>query len=92
MPTIGVRELREQTSEVLRQVREAQAEYIITYQGKPVALLLPVNSEAVQEAMVQAGRKSVSDGLETWRRVLAEVQKDWPADKSTQEIIDEIRR
>ena len=92
MPTIGVRELREQTSEVLRQVREAQAEYIITYQGKPIALLLPVNSETVEEAMVQAGRKSVSDGLATWRRVLAEVQKDWPTGKSTQEIIDEIRR
>jgi prevent-host-death family protein len=92
MPTIGVRELREHTSEVLRQIREQRAEYIVTYQGRPVALLLPVDSEAVEEAMVQAGRKSVEGGLETWRRVMGQVSRDWPADKSTQELIDEIRR
>jgi prevent-host-death family protein len=92
MPTIGVRELREQTSEVLRQVREQRAEYVVTYQGKPVALLLPVDSEAVEEAMVQAGRKSVEGGLETWRRVMEQVRRDWPAGKSTQELMDEIRR
>lgn len=92
MPTIGVRELREQTSEVLRQVREQRAEYVVTYQGKPVALLLPVDSEAVEEAMVQAGRKSVEGGLETWRRVMEQVRRDWPTDKSTQELMDEIRR
>ena len=92
MPTIGVRELREQTSEVLRQVREAQAEYIITYQGKPIALLLPVNSETVEEAMVQAGRKSVTDGWETYAKIAEEIRRDWPAGKSTQEIMDEIRR
>ncbi len=92
MPTIGVRELREHTSEVLRQIREQRAEYIVTYQGRPVALLLPVDSEAVEEAMVQAGRKSVEGGLETWRRVMEQVRRDWPAGKSTQELIDEIRR
>jgi len=92
MPTIGVRELREQTSEVLRQVREQRAEYVVTYQGKPVALLLPVDSEAVEEAMVQAGRKSVEGGLETWRRVMEQIRRDWPTDKSTQELMDEIRR
>ena len=92
MPTIGVRELREQTSEVLRQVREAQAEYIITYQGKPVALLLPVQSDVVEKAMVEAGRRSVADVWETYSRIAEELRRDWPADKSTQELMDEIRR
>jgi prevent-host-death family protein len=36
MPLIRVRELRERTSEVLRQVREEQTEYVITYQGRPL--------------------------------------------------------
>jgi prevent-host-death family protein len=92
MPTIGVRELRERTTEVLRQVREAQAEYIITDQGKPVALLLPVDSAAVEAAMVQAGKQGVADGWETYRRVIEQVRQDWPTDKSTQELMDEIRR
>jgi prevent-host-death family protein len=92
MPTIGVRELREQTSEVLRQVREAQAEYIITYQGRPVALLLPVQADVVERAMVEAGRRSVADGWEAYARIAEELRRDWPADKSTQELMDEIRR
>jgi prevent-host-death family protein len=92
VPTIGVRELRERTTEVLRQIREQQAEYIITYQGRPIALLLPIHSEVVEAAMAQAGRKSVVGGLETWRRVAEQVRRDWPADKSTQESMDEIRR
>ena len=92
MPTIGVWELREQTSEVLRQVQEAQAEYIITYQGKPVALLLPVQAEVVEKTMVEAGQRSVADGWETYARLAEELRRDWPADKSTQELMDEIRR
>ena len=92
MPTIGVRELREQTSKVLRQVREAQAKYIITYQGKPVALLLPIQAEVVEKTMVEAGQRSAADGWETYARLAEELRRDWPADKGTQELMDEIRR
>ncbi len=41
MPIIGVRELRERTSEILRAIREEQAEFVVAHQGKPVAILLP---------------------------------------------------
>ena len=43
MPRVGVRELKNQTSEILRAVREERAEYIITYQGRPMAVLLPID-------------------------------------------------
>ena len=43
MPRVGVRELKNQTSEILRAVREERAEYIITYQGRPMAILLPID-------------------------------------------------
>jgi len=42
MPKVGVRELKNRTSEILRAVREEGAEYIITYQGQPMAVLLPI--------------------------------------------------
>ena len=42
MSLIGVRELREQTSEVIRRVRPNRAEYVVTYQGRPVAVILPL--------------------------------------------------
>jgi prevent-host-death family protein len=92
MPIIGVRELREHTAEVLRQVREQKAEYVITYQGRPVAFLLPVNAEMVEAAMVQAGRQSVVGGWETYARVVEQVRRDWPAGQRTQDLLDEIRR
>ncbi len=58
MALIGVRELRQKTSEILRHVQEEKAEYVITYQGKPVALLLPLDPEAVEKAMLEAGKRS----------------------------------
>ncbi len=92
MPVIGVRELREHTADVLRQVREQQAEYIITYQGKPVAFLAPVDEQAVENAMVQAGRLTGEDGWDSYMRLIEELRRTWPADLSTQDLLDEIRR
>ena len=55
MPAIGVRDLREQTSEVLRQVQEAHAEYIITYQGRPV--LTPTDALARLAKLAKADKR-----------------------------------
>lgn len=42
MEEIGVRELKTHASEIVRRVREEQAEYTVTYRGKPVGVLMPV--------------------------------------------------
>lgn len=49
MPKVGVRELKNRTSEILRAVREEGAEYIITYQGRPAAVLLPIDEEELED-------------------------------------------
>ena len=92
MPLIGVRELRERTSEVLRQVREEKTEYVITYQGRPIAMLMPVHAEMIEAAMVQAGKQSLTGGWETYAQLAEELRQAWPTDQSTQELLDEIRR
>lgn len=43
MPKVDVHELKNRTSEILRAIREEGAEYIITHQGRPTAILLPVD-------------------------------------------------
>ncbi len=91
MPLVGVWELRERTSEVLRQVREEGIEYVITYQGRPIAMLLPVGAERVEAAMVQAGKRSVAGRWETYAQVAEQVRQAWPAEQSTQDLLDEIR-
>ena len=92
MALIGVRELRERTTEVLRKVREEKAEYIITYQGRPVAVLLPVDPQAISAAMVQAGKRSALSGWEIYTRLAEMLRQTWPAEKKTQDIIDDLRQ
>jgi prevent-host-death family protein len=46
MQTIGVRELKERTSEIVRQVREQRTTFDVTYRGRVVARLTPVEQTA----------------------------------------------
>jgi prevent-host-death family protein len=87
-----VRELRQQTSEVIRRVREEQAEYVVTYQGRPVAIILPLDAERAEEEMVQAGKKAILSDWEQYERIAQEIREAWPDDVSTPALIDDIRR
>jgi prevent-host-death family protein len=89
---IGVRELRQQASEVIRRVREECAEYVITYQGRPVAIILPLDTGQAEKEMVQAGKKAVLGNWERYELLAEELRRAWPAAPSTQELIDSIRR
>jgi prevent-host-death family protein len=92
MSLIGVRELRQQTSEVIRRVREDGAEYVVTYQGRPVAIILPLDAERAEEEMVRAGRKAVLGNWERYEQLADEIRAAWPAGIDTQDLIDAIRR
>lgn len=92
MSLIGVREMRQQASEVIRRVREEKAEYVITYQGRPVAILLPLDTDQAEKEMVQAGKRAVLDNWERYELLAEELRRTWPADLSTQDLIDAIRR
>ena len=43
MPDIGVRELKTRASEIVQHVRAARARYVVTYRGRPVGLLMPLD-------------------------------------------------
>lgn len=91
MPFIGVRELREHTADVLRQIRETQTEYIITHQGQPVALLLPLDIKKMEAAIVQA---AVEDGESSWAKfaaLAASLRQQWPHNAVSEELLDSIR-
>jgi prevent-host-death family protein len=92
MAMIGIRELREKTTEVLRKVSEEKAEYVITNQGHPVALLLPIDAQAVETAMLEAGKQSATNGWELYSRLADVLRQTWPSGKDTQALMDELRR
>ena len=79
MSLIGVRELRQQASEVIRQVREEQAEFVVTYQGRPVAVILPLDTARAEEEMVQASKKAVSSAHVQPEPIAPEIREAAPA-------------
>lgn len=60
---IGIRELKNQTSSIVRQVREESAEYIITHHGRPVAILRPIHEDDVEALEKQKA-------VESWHKLL----------------------
>jgi prevent-host-death family protein len=86
--TIGVRELKNQTSRVLRSVREELAEYVVTLRGEPVAVLRPLTGEEEQRLR----QAEIDEALAEMRSIAQEVAAAWTSDKSGVELVSEQRR
>ena len=84
MAEIGVRGLKENTSEIIRRVREEKESFNITYRGRVVAWLVPIETP---------------DEPEDWRKVWADMEetaakigKRWRSGQSAAEAVSEQRR
>ncbi|RPI53160.1 MAG: type II toxin-antitoxin system prevent-host-death family antitoxin [Chloroflexi bacterium] len=86
--TVGVRELKNQVSRVIRAVSEEMAEYVITLRGEPVAMLRPLTEE--ERDRLREDR--VDTALTEMRSLAEEVAAAWTSDKSGVELIAEQRR
>ena len=86
MNKVGVRELKQNTSQVLRRVREKKERIQVTYRGEVVALLVPVPQ-----------RKGLSDADHdeaVWTemdQLAAEISARWPKGVSAVQAIREDR-
>ena len=60
---IGIRELKNKTSSIVRRVREEAAEYVITHHGQPVAILRPISADDKEEMQKQ-------ESLDSWQTLL----------------------
>ena len=89
MPTtVGVRELKNQTSRIIRAVREDLVEYVVTLRGEPVAVLRPLTkgeAERLRQAEIDKALAEIKD-------LAQEVASAWTSDKSGVELIGEQRR
>jgi prevent-host-death family protein len=83
MQTVGIRELKQHASELIRRVREEGNEIQITKRGEVVALLIPViRSTPQEEAQAWAEIDSLA----------AKIGVRWPVGVSATEAIAENRR
>jgi prevent-host-death family protein len=85
MVEVGVRELKQNTSSILRQVREGRQTITITHRGRAIARLVPVeDAESQQE--------------EFWKvwaemdELAKEISAHWPTGVSAVEAVEEGRR
>ncbi len=86
--TVGVRELKNQASRVIRAVYEEMAEYVITLRGEPVAMLRPLT----EEERDRLREEQVDTALTEMRSLAEEVALAWKSDKSGVELVAEQRR
>ena len=85
MRSIGIRELKEHASEVVRAVREQRAEFVVTHRGQAVARLVPMERPAASRAEIEAY-------LAEWDEIAAEIKKHWPEGVTAEDVMRDIRR
>ena len=94
MPQVGIRELKNDASEIIRTVREERAEYVVTLRGQPVALILPV-AEGWLDAEAVRATAATRENVAFWERMAAlraEIAAKWQSDQSGVELVAEQRR
>jgi prevent-host-death family protein len=82
MVTVGIRELKQKTSELIRRVHDRGDEIRVTYHGRIVARIIPVSS------VIEAAAPAWAD----LDRLAAEIGQRWPEGVSAAEAVAEGRR
>lgn len=85
MVTVGIRELKQQTSSILRRVREDGEIIEITYHGETIARLIPVNPSV-------PSKEEMSAILTDLDQLSAEISAQWPEGVSALDAINDVRR
>jgi prevent-host-death family protein len=90
MQTIGVRELKARTSEVIEAVRATGQPYQVTRRGVPVAAIVPLPG-----AIPPDEAESIAHDLAVWAELDAlaeEIGRRWPTGVSAVAALAESRR
>lgn len=64
MPQIGIRQLKNATSEIIRSVHDDGVEYVVTHHGRPVAVIRPVDDLTRKPDEILALAADVFAGLD----------------------------
>jgi prevent-host-death family protein len=85
MEVIGIRELKGRTSEVIRRVREQHEPVAVTFRGRIVARIVPVEQPSDRDAELASVWADLDE-------LAAEIGARWPANVTSTEAVEEIRR
>lgn len=85
MYSIGIRDLKQQTSKVLQRVREQGETIEVTYHGQPVARIVPIASPPLNKGQHNALWADMDE-------LAAKISQKWPPSLSAVEAVEEGRR
>lgn len=85
MDSVGIRELKEQGSEILRRVREDGASFEVTYRGRVIARLVAVTEPV-------SPNDSLAAYWEKLERVSTAISAHWPEGVSAVDAVRDGRR
>ncbi len=85
MAEVGVRELKARASEILRDVRDRQVRYTVTYRGRPVGVLIPI-------AEAGADAPEAATAWDDLMRLGQEIGSGWRSPLSSSELLSQMRR
>jgi len=85
MNEVGVRELKTQASDIIRRVRDTNETIVVTYRGKAVARIEPLEDP-------ETTRYRAREVLAEMDRIAEEVTQYWPSGVSTVDAVAEDRR
>lgn len=84
MPSVGVRELKARASEILRNIRERKVRYLVTYHGRSIAALIPLDDVEAVETDEMAWQELTLLG--------ERIGRTWKSKSSSVELLEEMRR
>ena len=84
MRQLGVRELKNSLSEVLREIRENGEPVEVTSHGQVVARLVPVDPPCLTQS-------EIDEIIADMDRVAAELGARWPKGVTVQDALDDVR-
>ncbi len=90
MTEAGVRDLKVRASEILRNVRHRGAHYVITYRGRPVAMLVPLEALPAEEQTPAA-----DSARAVWEELVhlgGQIGKRWRSPVTSTELLSTMRR
>ena len=86
--TVGIKDFKNQATQLLRYVREEKVEVIVTHDGEPVAVLRSFQAE--DDAKSRAARLKAA--MSRADKLATKIAKNWTSGRTAAEAVDEQRR
>ena len=88
MPVVGVRELKNQATRIVRAVREEGAQYVVTVDGVPAAVLRPFTPEDAESLR----KAELDEYFARFEALAKEIGAAWKSPLTAAEAVEEQRR